>query len=104
MTQDIAAKYLEHLKNKKLDLLILGCTHYPMMKDTIQKIIKTKTQIIDSAEITSVNVKQYLKKNKLICNNTKETQIYVSDSTNHFIHLANKFLGKKIRKIKTIVL
>ena len=71
-----------------------------MMKKTIQKIFETKTQIIDSAEITAIHVKQYLKKNKLLCNKTKETQIYISDSTNHFIQLSNRFLGKKISKIK----
>ena len=85
-------------------MLILGCTHYPMMKKTIQKILETKTQIIDSAEITAIHVKQYLIKNKLMCNKTQGTQIYVSDSTNHFTYLANRFLGEKFSKIKTIVL
>jgi glutamate racemase len=46
---DVARKYLEPLKKAKVDTVILGCTHYPLLKSIIQKILGSKVKLIDSA-------------------------------------------------------
>jgi glutamate racemase len=75
-TKIIARKYLKAFKNKKLDALILGCTHYPMIKNIIQEIVGNKVKIIDSAHPVTKELIKLLEINKLRAN--------ISNATRHF--------------------
>ena len=103
IAQIIAEEYLEDIINFNIDLLILGCTHYPIIKDTIAKIIPTTIQIIDSATIVSEAVQIYLNQNELGSNALEQNlQVFVSDQPNQFKKNASKYLGKNILSVTKI--
>ena len=103
---EIAEFYLNKIKNSNIDTLILGCTHYPLFKNTIKKIINHNVLINDSAKVVAEYVKEYLLNNNLILNTatTINDQYYVSDKPEQFDQLANMFLGVKNIKINHIKL
>ena len=99
----IAEEYLQPFLNKKLDLLILGCTHYPIIKKTIKSILSNKTIIIDSATITVSEVKKYINNNNLHSEHQKQkTQVYVSDKPKQFKKNSAKFLGNQILDVQKV--
>lgn len=65
-TKLIAEDYLKIFKNKKIDVLILGCTHYPLLKKVIQTTVGKKVRLIDSAGPVSRELKKILEKNNLL--------------------------------------
>lgn len=104
ISEQIAQKYLSFLKNK-IDVLILGCTHYPLLKKVIKKTVGKKTILIDSAVETAKAAKEILKKRNLRTLSKKEKiRFYVSDSPQRFRNLGKKFLGKNIEKVKCMKL
>ena len=99
----IAEEYLQPLVCKKLDLLILGCTHYPIIQTTIQSILPDKTIIIDSATITAIEVKKYLSNNNLHTEEkTQNMYAYVSDKPKQFKKNSTKFLGNQILDVQKV--
>ena len=64
IAQMISDEYLKTFKGKKIDSLILGCTHYPLLKDVIQKSAGKNVELIDSGKETAKEVKRVLRKEK----------------------------------------
>jgi len=91
--------YLSRPKLKKIDALILGCTHYPLIKKEIEGIYKGKLPLIDSADEVAAFVYQLLKKNKLLNTSGKKPlhRFYVSDYTEAFEKNTNFFFNEKIK-------
>jgi len=88
-------KYLTRLIHHNIDLLILGCTHYPLLKDSIKKNIPQNIQILDSANATSNYLRNYLMKNKLSClQKTNKDRIIITDEAKNFETLAHRILNK----------
>ena len=103
ITEDIIKVYLSDLVNKKIDTIILGCTHYPLLKQTIKKVIGNKISIIDSANAVALAVKNLLTEKGLLKVNGKSTyKFYVSDGPEKFKNIGSKFLGKKILTVKKV--
>ncbi|MBO7611409.1 MAG: glutamate racemase [Elusimicrobia bacterium] len=103
ITEDIINVYLKNLVDKKIDTIILGCTHYPLLKETIKKVIGNKINIIDSANAVALAVKSLLTEKKLLRNSGKATyKFYVSDGPEKFKNIGSKFLGKKILTVKKV--
>jgi len=107
-TFEIATKYLAPLKKEAVDTLILGCTHYPLLKAVIIKSIGKNVKLIDSADQVAGEVKQILSSEGLD-SSTKRTHprhvFYVSDEPLSFARLAKKFLGYPlacVRKVEDI--
>lgn len=99
-TKTIAKKYLQSLKVKGIDTLILGCTHYPLLKEIIQAKIGKRRKLVDPAQETVFTVKQFLNENPKIENRlpkNKEHQFYLSDLTPKFQDITNRWLGEKIK-------
>lgn len=96
--------YLEDFRQKPLDALILGCTHYPLFKDTLRKVIDNPdTQIIDSADSIADMAFDLLSAKKLL--NSQESgkfECYVSDKPQRFQILAERFLGKPINRVEVV--
>ena len=100
ITEDIIKTYLKDLTTKKIDTLILGCTHYPLLKNSIQKIIGKKIKIIDSAIAVALAVKELLNEHKMLKNNgIGKHKFYVSDDPEKFKRLGSKFFNKRINKV-----
>ena len=99
-------KYLQPFKNKNLDALVLGCTHYPILKKEIKKILPKNTKIISQDEIIPKKFKNYLVRHPEIekkLSRNKKTKILVTDMTQNVKKLTNKWFGTKT-KIELIYL
>jgi glutamate racemase len=98
-TRMIVKKYLHPLKVRQIDTLILGCTHYPLLKEIIQIKIGKKVKVIDSAEGVVEGVKQFLIDNPNIettLAKNGEDKIYVSDITEQFAKTAKVTLKRNV--------
>lgn len=100
----IARDYLSELKEKKIDTLVLGCTHYPLLKKVIGSVMGRKVTLVDSAEQTAAAVKSALERMELENPGTRNGKLkfYVSDYPEKFKKLGQRFLGKKISKVNLI--
>lgn len=96
----IAKKYLKELDKRRIDTLILGCTHYPLLKATIGDIIGKSVQLIDSAVETARFVKIELLKEGIVSDKSKATVMFlVTDLPEKFASIGTGFLGKKLRNV-----
>ncbi len=94
-TRKIVKKYLHPLKSKQIDILILGCTHYPLLKEIIQAKIGKRVKVIDSSEALSNSVTEFLRQNPDVDSRLKKSgtcQFYVSDVTDQFQKIAKSIL------------
>jgi len=90
-------KYLKPLIEKNLDSLVLGCTHYPILKKQIKKILPKKIKVISQDEIVPKKLKEYLEKHSEIrkkLSKNKSVKILVTDKTQNMNSLAKKWFGK----------
>lgn len=104
VTKQVAREYLTPVLKNRIDTLVLGCTHYPLLKDTIQSVAGRRVQLIDSAEETAKDVKALLTKMKALnpSNRKGAAAYYVTDNTASFTKLGGKFLGGKITPAKRL--
>ncbi|MBO5364325.1 MAG: glutamate racemase [Clostridia bacterium] len=97
-TNLIAREYLLPLKEQGVDTLILGCTHYPLLKPMISKIMGEGVTLIDAGAETAFHAKEYLKEQGLLNGQLQgRVQYYVSDGVEGFTSLAGMFLEKEIQ-------
>ncbi len=97
VTDIIAREYLEKIKRNDVDTLILGCTHYPLLREKIQSIMGDEVMLIDSGAAAADNAFEWLKNEDML--NAKQNGSYkyfVSDSTEDFAKLGSMFLNKPI--------
>jgi glutamate racemase len=89
--------YLESLKQSGIDTLILGCTHYPLLKKAIRKFLGSGVRLVDSAEETAGEVAALLKKSVLARKTGKGVHsFFVTDAPDRFIKVGRRFLGEKV--------
>ncbi len=95
---DIASIYLEPLKKKRIDALILGCTHYPLLKKVINKVMGSGVILIDSAKEVAKEAKEILDASGILSRAKAggKERFFVSDEPGRFIRMGEKFLGRKI--------
>jgi glutamate racemase len=100
----IVKKYMKPLLNKKIDTLILGCTHYPLLKKTLKKNVGKNVTLIDSAKVTAEEVKNVLNRASLLANGQKKRflKFYVSDNPKKFRTIGSRFFSKKISEVKKV--
>jgi len=99
---DIILYYLGPLKKKRIDTLVLGCTHYPIIKGLIAKAMGGQITLIDSAESTSIHIKGLLTKRMLLNGSRAAGRIkfFVSDEAKNFKRIGERFLNKRIDHIR----
>ncbi len=99
-TKMVLRRYLHALKNQQIDTLILGCTHYPLLKHLIQHRIGKKVNLIDSSEATAHFLKNYLDTTTMVAATAGHTpdqnRYFVTDLTETVTHIATKIFGRKI--------
>jgi glutamate racemase len=100
----IALRYLEELQGHGIDTLVLGCTHYPLLKGVIQKVMGDPVTLIDSAEETAREVEKLLEENGLLQapTGTGTCSFFVTDIPHRFIETGKLFLGKEIETVQLI--
>lgn len=93
----IALDYLEPLKAAGVDTLILGCTHYPLLRGIIREIMGDGVRLVDAGAETAVYAKGLLEEKNLLCSRGHgSVQYYVSDTVDGFASLAGMFLDREI--------
>lgn len=103
ITKDIIKEYLANTVNKKIDTIILGCTHYPLLKKSIRQVIGGHINIVDSATAVAHEVKNLLEKEDIENKSGKGQYIfYVSDCPEKFKKLGSNFFAKKIKGVKKV--
>ncbi len=102
----VAEKYLKGIRNKGIDTLVLGCTHYPLLKSVVSEVMGSDIRLIDSAVETAKWIKEILKSKGLERKSKARPlrEIYVTDSPERFIKVGERFLEQKIKHIEKIVL
>jgi glutamate racemase len=104
ITHETAGIYLRPLISKKIDTLVLGCTHYPLLKNVLKKETDGKISLIDSADAITVKVKQVLGQKGMPGASKKRGTVsfYVSDNPEKFQKIGAKFFKGAINKVKKI--
>lgn len=104
ITRMVAERYLDGLKERDVDTLVLGCTHYPLLKGIISEVMGTNVILIDSAVETAKGTMAVLKKQGIEADVKKNTlrQFYVTDSPDRFIEVGGRFLEQEIKHIEKI--
>ncbi len=98
ISRTIIGDYLSRPRLKKIDSLILACTHFPLIKPEIETYYKGEVEIIDSAGVVARYVHDLLKKKKLVAvQKNPQQQFFVSDFTKSFEKSTRFFFRKKIR-------
>lgn len=95
VTAAILREYLQPLLRHRVDTLILGCTHYPLLKAAIRKVTGPKVALIDSAESCALYVRERLAQLKLLADKRRRAgviQPFVTDETDRFGEVAQRFL------------
>ncbi|MBU0987723.1 MAG: glutamate racemase [Proteobacteria bacterium] len=98
-TVTIIKKYLHPLKVRQIDTLILGCTHYPLLKDKIQRKIGLKVAVIDSSIAVAETVKDYLAAHAEVdkcLSKGGAFRLFVSDITDQFAKIASVTLKRSV--------
>jgi glutamate racemase len=89
--------YLGSLKQSGIDTLILGCTHYPLLKTAIRKYLGKGVKLVDSAEEIASDVGMLLKKHSLSRKIGKGNHsFFVTDAPDRFVKVGHRFLGDKV--------
>lgn len=99
----VARTYLKPLKNSGADTVILGCTHYPLLKPVIKNVLGSKVKLIDSAKQVAIEVKKILQgESQLNARHKGKHRFYVSDNPQWFSALAERFLGEPVKNVSKV--
>ena len=96
VTQAVLREYLRPLLRQKIDTLILGCTHYPLLKPAIRALVGRRVGLVDSAESCARDVRQRLDRLGLLNGRRRRRgaiQPFVTDEPDRFAEAAKRFLG-----------
>lgn len=99
-----AKSYLEPLASFGADTLVLGCTHYPLLKEVIGKVVDEGVVLVDSAQETAIEVEEALTQRDLgnASGAAGTIQVYVSDVPYLIKEVGERFLGRQIDKIERV--
>ena len=107
VTDEIAKRYLAELIDLDIDTLILGCTHYPLIRDTIGRIMGSQVNLVNPAYETARELKELLEREALLNNRHPELgsnqyQFFVSDGAEKFKNFANSIIKYGILSAKIV--
>ncbi len=102
-TRLIAEEYLSPLVHGGIDTLVLGCTHYPLLRETIQAVVGPRILIIDSATAVAREVKRVLEERGLASvEKTTRDRFYATDAGERFGRVGRAFLGDAIGEVRHV--
>jgi len=102
VTMAVARRYLAVFKGSGIDTLVLGCTHYPVLKETIAAVVGPSVTLIDSAAATAEETRTALA-DKGILNDNKaggSHLFYVTDSPERFVAVGRRFFGERLEGVQ----
>jgi glutamate racemase len=106
VTRMVAREYLFPLTLERIDTLILGCTHYPVLRAAIQAAVGPAVVLVDSGEATAVEVERVLDAGKLRNPSPARPQLqfYVSDIPAKFTEVGERFLGQSMGRVRRVAI
>jgi glutamate racemase len=103
VAESVVEMYLKDFKIKNIDTLVLGCTHYPLLKQTIKNFFDGKIEVVDSAEETAKIVKRVLEdKNMANQSRTEEDVFFVTDAAERFLKVGNEIMKGALKEVKIV--
>jgi glutamate racemase len=102
ITEKVVQEHLKPLKSTGIDVLVLACTHYPLVSKTIKKIVGRRVQIINPAESLAASLERFLKNNLQTAQKIKkgkDHQFFFSDDPYNLKKISRICLGKDIQPI-----
>jgi len=104
VTKIVAREYIEPLLKNNIDTLVLGCTHYPLIKKVIQAAAGKGIKLIDSAQVAALEVRGTLSGLGAanVSGRTGRYEYYVSDIPQKFTDVACRFLGRSIKPVRKV--
>lgn len=102
----VAHEYLDPMRDEGIDALVLGCTHYPLLKPLLREIVGEEVTLIDSAQETAAEMARVLDELQLrAAPDAKPTYRFVaSDAPETVLRLGQRFLGETIDRVDTLTL
>jgi glutamate racemase len=102
----IAAEYMEPMKRAAVDVLVLGCTHYPLLKPLLQRTLGPDTRLIDSGEETALSVQAALRSSGLDAppDASPSHRFVVSDDEARFRQVGARFIGERLSRAEVVSL
>jgi len=116
----VAEEYLRELREREVSALVLGCTHYPILRRVIQETLGARVRLIDSGEAAAEAVEDLIEREGLRRTATQELRdlreagarsrflcddldhFYVTDAAERFAHVAERFLGSAPRRLEAV--
>ena len=107
VTDEIASRYLSVLKGKYIDTLVLGCTHYPLLRSTLRRLMGEDVVLVNPAYETAIELKQLLEERGLERDGTEplqgeKYQFFVSDLAEKFTSFATSILPNEVKETRKI--
>ena len=104
ISRQVAEKYLEPLSRHRIDTLILGCTHYPLLASTIKSVLGPSVALVDSAQQTATEVRGVLTGSETLNgrHGMPRYRFFVTDEPQHFSRIGHRFLGTMIDSVERV--
>lgn len=107
ITEEVVSRYLKDLQYKSIDTLILGCTHYPLLRSTFRKVAGENVTLVNPAYEVAMELRSLLQERALSCDKDveqagKKYEFFVSDAAEKFCELANSILPYDIETVQQI--
>ena len=120
VARSVAEEYLRELREREVSALVLGCTHYPILRRVIQETVGARVRLIDSGEAAAEAVEDLIEREGLRRTATQELRdlreagarerflcddldhFYVTDAAERFAHVAERFLGSAPRRLEAV--
>ncbi len=102
VSDQVIGRYLDQLVKDQIDTLVLGCTHYPLLRQSIKRFVGPQITLVDSADNCALAVKDLLRKQKLAAPKTNlgRLRVAVTDASTGFLHVAEKALGLQVGDVQ----
>ncbi|RLB01166.1 MAG: glutamate racemase [Deltaproteobacteria bacterium] len=101
VTEMVARRYLKDLISQGIETLLLGCTHYPLLKNVIQKVMGSGVNIVDSAATTARAVTRMVK-GEYECKDSSDVVYYFTDLTQSYLKLGELVLGRPMENVEKV--
>ena len=102
ITDQVIRRYLEKLVRAQVDTLVLGCTHYPLLKDALQRFVGPEITLVDSAHNCAAAVKKLLAKEDLAADEQRlgKLEVALTDRSDGFLRLAEQALALQVGDVQ----
>lgn len=103
VTEMVAREYLNEFRTRDIDALVLGCTHYPLLKSVISRVMGASVELVDSAVETAREMKRIIQSEDIIGGGGNGNfSVILSDTSPTFEEIAQRFLGRDIPEIELV--